>query len=57
MKYVASGVLAGRAHLLDDIIDNVEIIDNHYYQKRTMTFVLKDSDPLHHRLTTTSNGE
>ena len=38
--------MVGRAHLLDDVIDNIENIDKHYYQKRTMSFVLKDTHSL-----------
>ena len=38
--------MIGRAHLLDDVIDNLENIDGAYYQKRTMNYVLKESDRL-----------
>ena len=46
IKYDSPGTMVGRAHLLDDVIDNIENIDKHYYQKRTMSFVLKDTHSL-----------
>ena len=46
VKHVARSSMVGRAHLLDDVIDNLENIDGAYYQKRTMNYVLKESDGL-----------
>ncbi|KAK3250094.1 hypothetical protein CYMTET_8619 [Cymbomonas tetramitiformis] len=40
------GAVAGRAHLLSDVIDNVENIAEDYYSRRTLTMVLGENDPL-----------
>ena len=37
---------AGRAILLEDVIDNLEA-DPNYYQSRAVTMELKDGDKLH----------
>jgi m7GpppX diphosphatase len=36
----ASGCAVGAAHLLDDIIDNIEHISSDYYQRRTLHFYI-----------------
>lgn len=40
-----SGSSVTRAHLLSDIIENIELVGD-YYQKKTMTFVGRKSDKL-----------
>lgn len=40
-----SGQSAWRAHLLDDVIGNIKLASD-YYQKKTLVFALRDSDPL-----------
>lgn len=40
VDYEMAGCAVGAAHLLNDIIDNVENIDPNYYQRRTLTIVL-----------------
>lgn len=40
-----STVLCGKAHLLDDVIDNLEC-DGSFYSKRSITMTLKASSPL-----------
>lgn len=34
------GCAIGTAHLLDDIIDNIKNVDGHYYQRRTLYYLL-----------------
>ena len=46
VKQIAAGILVGRAHMLDDVIDNIANIHPHYYQKRTIMFVIKETEPL-----------
>ena len=38
--------VVGRAHLLDDIIGNIETFDPNYYQKATLTYFLGENDAL-----------
>lgn len=40
------GMVVGRAHLLDDIIDNLSTIDPAYYQKKTLNFILREKNNL-----------
>ncbi|KAJ2811248.1 hypothetical protein H4S07_002183 [Coemansia furcata] len=40
------GMLAGRAHLLDSVIDNISNIAPDYYQRATIPYVLGSSDEL-----------
>lgn len=42
----APGMLVGRAHLLDDVIDNMENISLNYYQIRTLNYTLPESHEL-----------
>ena len=46
MDYDAPGSTAGRAHLLQDIIDNIENIDNNFYVKKTLCSELKEQSKL-----------
>ncbi|XP_048368494.1 m7GpppX diphosphatase [Sphaerodactylus townsendi] len=45
LGYDAPGCSVERAHLLSDVIDNLEL-DSHYYQKRTLTFALRADEAL-----------
>ncbi|OMJ23150.1 m7GpppX diphosphatase [Smittium culicis] len=47
----SAGNRAGRAHLLETIIDNVENIDPNYYQKASIPIVLGENHPLYLKLT------
>lgn len=44
------GASVGKAHLLDDIIDNLANVSSDYYQKRTLTYSLGANDALMERL-------
>jgi len=46
--YYLIGINVGRAHLLTTIINNIEMQSN-YYQKATLDYVIKESDPLFNR--------
>lgn len=46
--YYLIGINAGKAHLLTTIINNIEMQGN-YYQKATLDYVIKESDPLFNR--------
>ena len=46
LKYDSPSLMVGRAHLLDNVIDNLENIDGRYYHKRILTFALKVSHGL-----------
>lgn len=46
VKYEAPGTLIGQSHLLDDVIDNISCIDPLYYQRKTLSFVVKEGTPL-----------
>ncbi|XP_065668412.1 m7GpppX diphosphatase isoform X2 [Hydra vulgaris] len=41
------GTSAEKAHLLSDVIDNIENISNDYYQRKTLTVLLREQDPLY----------
>ncbi|XP_060106424.1 m7GpppX diphosphatase [Heteronotia binoei] len=45
LSYDAPGTSVERAHLLSDVIDNLEL-DSSYYRKRTLTFALRADEPL-----------
>ncbi|KAJ7380952.1 hypothetical protein OS493_004542 [Desmophyllum pertusum] len=49
LKYDAPGCGIGKAHLLQDVIDNIENIDSHYYSKRTLSCLFKENDKLFKR--------
>ncbi|KAJ2726837.1 hypothetical protein GGI07_000348 [Coemansia sp. Benny D115] len=46
VNFEGKGMLAGRAHLLDTVIDNIEHILPNYYQKATLPFALASGDDL-----------
>ena len=46
LKYEAPKTMIGQAHFLEEVIDNIEHIDSLYYQKRTITFIVKEMSPL-----------
>lgn len=46
--YNLIGINVGKAHLLTTIINNIEMQSN-YYQKATLDYVIKESDPLFNR--------
>ena len=46
VEYDAPGCVVGRAHLLQDIIDNIEHFDSNYYQKRTLQFNISEKNKL-----------
>jgi len=43
--YYLTGINVGKAHLLTTIINNIEMQGN-YYQKATLDYTIKESDPL-----------
>lgn len=43
LEYNAPGIYCERSHLLDTVINNIELMPN-YYQKATLSFVIKGSD-------------
>ncbi|KAL9979122.1 hypothetical protein ACROYT_G016734 [Oculina patagonica] len=49
LKYDAPGCGIGKAHLLQDVIDNIENIDSDYYSKRTLACLFKENDKLFKR--------
>ena len=46
VKYDVGGIHVGKAHLLSEVIDNIENIDNKFYQKKTLGVEIKERDPL-----------
>ncbi|KAI8325596.1 scavenger mRNA decapping enzyme [Martensiomyces pterosporus] len=46
VNFDGRGMLAGRAHLMDTVIDNIENIAPDYYQKATLSYVLGSNDDL-----------
>ena len=50
VKYGAPGCSVGKAHLLHDVIDNIENIDSDYYCKRTLLCLFKQNDKLFKRI-------
>ncbi|XP_070571565.1 m7GpppX diphosphatase-like isoform X2 [Ptychodera flava] len=45
INFDAPGSRVGQAHLLSDVIDNIQL-QHDYYQKKTMTFTVREKDPL-----------
>lgn len=45
LKYEAPGILTERAHLLANVINNIELLPD-YYQKAILPFVVRESDNL-----------
>ena len=50
VEYDAPGCVVGRAHLLQEVIDNIENIDSDYYAKRTFQFNISEKNKLFTRL-------
>lgn len=46
VKFDAPGTTVGKAHLLCDVIDNIEMKDD-YYQTKTLSFNARENDPLY----------
>ncbi|DBB15781.1 hypothetical protein WJX82_005294 [Trebouxia sp. C0006] len=44
---VGAGMAVGKAHLLDDVIDNLESCSSDYYKLRTLHFTLGANDVLY----------
>lgn len=42
----AAGAAVGKAHLLDDVIDNIKLFGGEYYQRRTLIVSIGTGDPL-----------
>jgi m7GpppX diphosphatase len=59
---VGFGFVATKAHLLNDVIENIEIFGSDYYQKKTLSYMLSLKDELykdlmeHRTKLTTPNG-
>lgn len=45
LNYAAPKTMIGEAHLLQEVIDNIQLA-NDYYQKKTLSFCVKESSPL-----------
>ena len=45
INYTAPKTLVGEAHLLQEVIDNIQLA-NDYYQKKTISFCVKESSTL-----------
>lgn len=44
LKYDAPGIFCEKSHLLDSVIDNIELMPD-YYSKATLSFVIRATDP------------
>lgn len=44
LKYDAPGIFCEKSHLLDTVIDNIELMSD-YYTKATLSFVIRSTDP------------
>ncbi|VEN63289.1 unnamed protein product [Callosobruchus maculatus] len=51
LKHEAPGILVGKAHLLSDVINNIELAPD-YYQKSTIGFVVAENHKLFDKLKT-----
>ena len=51
------GGVVGHAHLLEDVIDNIEHISSHYYQDCTFTYALRKEDKLWKMMEETAHTE
>ncbi|KAJ3091837.1 hypothetical protein HK102_013220 [Quaeritorhiza haematococci] len=47
IAFQSPGMAVGQAHLLEDVIDNIENIDGDYYKRRTLAYVLGVEHPLY----------
>lgn len=45
LGHEAPGITVERAHLLNDVIQNLEL-DSQYYARRTLTYALRADEPL-----------
>lgn len=45
IKYDAPGIFCEKSHLLDTVINNIELLSD-YYQKCTLSFILNENDKL-----------
>lgn len=43
LKHDAPGIFCEKSHLLDTVIDNIELMPD-YYQRATLSFVIRESD-------------
>lgn len=43
LQHDAPGIFCEKSHLLDTVIDNIELMSD-YYQKATLSFVIKETD-------------
>lgn len=48
LKHEAPGIFCEKSHLLDSVINNIELMPD-YYQRATLSFVLKETDGLFKR--------
>ena len=46
IRYDVGGISVGKAHLLTDVIDNIENINSDYYAMKTLPVLLRERDPL-----------
>lgn len=46
LKHEAPGIFCEKSHLLDSVIDNLELWPD-YYQRATLSFVVREQDPLY----------
>lgn len=49
LKYEAPGIFCEKSHLLDTVINNIELISG-YYQKSILSFVVRENDKLYEKL-------
>ncbi|KAI6661798.1 M7GpppX diphosphatase-like [Oopsacas minuta] len=52
--YEAPGTHVGKAHLLEDVIDNIELVSE-FYSRKTLSFIYPTTHPLFTALTKTSS--
>lgn len=48
LKYDAPGIFCEKSHLLDTVISNLELLPD-YYQKATLSFVIRANDPAYQK--------
>lgn len=46
LKNDVGGTHAGKAHLVSDVINNIETFGNDFYKKKTLSVTLRETDPL-----------
>jgi len=47
LNYDTPGISVGKAHLLDDVIDNLRLMSD-FYQRKALTCILRENDELCH---------